>query len=145
MDLRYLLPRVFDSRPFHQWPLVIIQISAQTLTPRDTLSTQPIQSSCPTSCPSPYISTMCSFLVVSIIVYTFSLVQCLLQLECKILMQTVTLSALFIALCAVLRTACSKCLTNIYWLNEWNASEIECLWLFLSASLYSPGLFWDIT
>ena len=29
-------------------------------------------------------------------------------------MQTVTLSALFIALCAVLRTACSKCLTNIY-------------------------------
>ena len=126
MDLLHLLPSVWLQTFAPMAPCHHSDFNSNIKTPRDTLSTQPIQRSGPASCPSPYISTMCSFLMVIIIVYTFFLVHCLLQLECKIFMQAVTLSALFIAVCAVLRTACSKCLTNVYWINEWNTSEIEC-------------------
>lgn len=72
---------------------------------------------------------MCSFLKVIIRVHVITLyicvlVHCLPQLECKSVMKVAALFALFIAVRAVLRMASSKCLTNIYWMNEWDASEI---------------------
>ena len=49
-----------------------------------------------------------------ITLYICVLVHCLPQLECKNIMKVAALFALFIAVCAVLRTANSKCLKNIY-------------------------------
>lgn len=120
VHLLSFLPGVFGPRSSYGWFLVIIQISTQTRTQRETPLPKPTKVAASLlALFSIYqeknrlaVLFLQQLLLYVITVYSCLLIHCLPQLECKSSMKAAALSALFIVLYAV--PSKQQRLTNIY-------------------------------